>query len=42
MDRARTPDDLAFTTADVVARLDEHGDLLADLSKKRAPLPDGG
>jgi bifunctional non-homologous end joining protein LigD len=42
MDQARTPDDLAFTTADVVARLDEHGDLLADLSEKRAPLPDGG
>jgi bifunctional non-homologous end joining protein LigD len=42
MDEARTPDDLAFTTADVVARLDEYGDLLADLSKKRAPLPDAG
>jgi bifunctional non-homologous end joining protein LigD len=42
MDRARTPDDLSFTTGDVVERLGEYGDLLADLPKKRAPLPDDG
>ncbi len=32
--------DLRFETADVVRRLDQHGDLLADMPAHAAPLPD--
>jgi bifunctional non-homologous end joining protein LigD len=39
MAEATSPADLAFLSSDVVARLDEYGDLLADLTKKRAALP---
>jgi bifunctional non-homologous end joining protein LigD len=31
--------DLRFEAADVVARLDEHGDLFGDMDAARAPLP---
>jgi bifunctional non-homologous end joining protein LigD len=36
---ARTAADLTFTAGDVVARLDEHGDLFAALHDVAAPLP---
>jgi bifunctional non-homologous end joining protein LigD len=35
----RRPDDLVFTIADIPARLEEHGDLMAPLLDKGAPLP---
>jgi bifunctional non-homologous end joining protein LigD len=38
----RRPEELVFTTADVRARLQTHGDLLADLDTTHHPLPDPG
>ncbi|MEV6904322.1 non-homologous end-joining DNA ligase [Amycolatopsis sp. NPDC051372] len=35
----RTPAELTFTADDVLHRVDEHGDLLAELEPSRAPLP---
>ncbi|MFL6142755.1 MAG: non-homologous end-joining DNA ligase [Labedaea sp.] len=34
---ARTPDDLVFTADDVLDRVDEHGDLFADLLTRKRP-----
>src|SRR5262249_5079748 len=39
VERCRRPADLTFTAADVLARLDKHGDLLADLHKEPGRLP---
>jgi DNA ligase D-like protein (predicted polymerase)/DNA ligase D-like protein (predicted 3'-phosphoesterase) len=39
VERCRTPADLVFTAPDVLARLDKHGDLLADLHKRPGRLP---
>jgi bifunctional non-homologous end joining protein LigD len=39
---AQTAGDLAFSAADIVGRLREHGDLLAGLTRHRAAVPDGG
>jgi bifunctional non-homologous end joining protein LigD len=36
---ASTPDELTFLSSDVVDRLEEYGDLLADLTAQTAPLP---
>ncbi|WP_353074127.1 hypothetical protein [Amycolatopsis carbonis] len=35
----RTPAELTFTAEDVLHRIDEHGDLLADLHDTRVALP---
>jgi bifunctional non-homologous end joining protein LigD len=39
VERCRKPADLTFTAPDVLARLDKHGDLLADLHKDPGRLP---
>nr|WP_312890583.1 non-homologous end-joining DNA ligase [Kutzneria kofuensis] len=39
VERCRKPADLTFTASDVLARLDKHGDLLADLHKDPGHLP---
>jgi bifunctional non-homologous end joining protein LigD len=39
MDEARSPADLTFLSSDVIDRLEEYGDLLADLTEHTAPLP---
>ncbi|MFC0545874.1 non-homologous end-joining DNA ligase [Kutzneria chonburiensis] len=39
VERCREPADLMFTAPDVLARLDKHGDLLADLHKNPGRLP---
>jgi bifunctional non-homologous end joining protein LigD len=37
---ARSPADLVYLASDIQGRIDEYGDLLADLPKHRATLPD--
>ena len=37
---SRDPDDLVFTSADVLARVAEHGDLFAPVVELRQTLPD--
>ena len=39
VERCREPADLTFTAPDVLARLDKHGDLLADLHQNPGRLP---
>lgn len=40
VESARSPADLVFLASGVRSRIDEHGDLLADLDEHRAALPD--
>ncbi len=41
MSDAQSAADLVFTAADIPDRIEEHGDLLADMDKRRAAIPDG-
>ncbi len=40
MTASRDPDDLVFTSADVLERVAEHGDLFAGVIELRQELPD--
>jgi bifunctional non-homologous end joining protein LigD len=42
VEQAGDPDDLAFTAPEVVQRIGERGDLMADMHRHRAALPDRG